>query len=131
MLSCDARVITPDMKRAIGSDGWEEHSSSAPPLLMSIYSEADLSWLDECNCFRCKSCRSIVPLGFTVCTRCGGALTAATVACPPSPRNQEPEPDNGFECFECGLLWRRESEYGCPGCGGLLIPVRVDEELLD
>lgn len=96
----------------------------------SAYTDADLSWLDECNCFRCESCEAIVALGFMQCPHCGGSLAGSLEPEPPAPRDRVLEPDNGFVCFGCGLLWRSGQDDGCPACGGILLPVRVREGLL-
>lgn len=99
-------------------------------LKAQTYTVADLSWLDYANCYRCATCGSVVALGHAVCPSCGGGLKGLTVAEPPPPRNAQSEPDNGFQCYECGLMWKKEEPDGCPACGGLLYPILVDETLL-
>lgn len=93
-------------------------------------SEEGPAWLDECNCLRCSGCSSTVPLGYAACPHCGGDLKPQTVDLPPAPRDKALEPDNGFQCFGCGLVWREADSRECPFCSGMLLPVRVDERLL-
>lgn len=88
--------------------------------------DCDLCWTDECNCFLCRSCGATVALGYVACPHCGGGLKGLTVCEPPAPRDFLLQPDNGFQCFECGLTWTRASQGECPSCGGILIPVRID-----
>lgn len=99
------------------------------PMLQG-YADADLSWADYGNCYRCMKCGSVVALGYVICPSCGGGLKGSMVAEPPLPRDPRLEPDNGFQCYECGLMWERKAPEGCPACGGLLYPVLVDEVLL-
>lgn len=111
------------MTRAL--DGDTGRFSSDP-----VFSESDLSWLDECNSFRCVVCGRIAALGYMVCPRCGGALKGVTIAEPPAPRNLMLEPDNGFQCYACGLTWGQGAFGDCPACGGILLPVRIEDRLL-
>lgn len=96
----------------------------------STFSESDLSWLDECNSFRCVECAHITALGYMVCPRCGGALKGVTIAKPPAPRDLLLEPDNGFQCYSCGLSWGQDAPGDCPACGGVLLPVRLEDRPL-
>ena len=108
----------------------ESSDRAMSAIVPAPYDDADLSWIDECNCFRCESCEAIVALGFMLCPHCGGFLAGLLEPEPPAPRDRGLEPDNGFVCFECGLLWRSGQDDGCPACGGILLPVRVREGLL-